>query len=221
MVKLQRHQQDDTYYLQPYVGGMVTWQIHPDGLAWLKREGVRVGAELPEGALSEFRERNWLYTKDQIPTWGEVDWAPDWDKIGPPTVNPYKAAALKGREERKRLRLEAERAEEQRQRADALAASAEQRRVANERRRERYAEKKAAAEAERLRIETAMAERRGEQESADRRAEANRRRREAYAQRKAANDDALTPQDEPTPLPATSTRQIHIPLRWADRCRPP
>ena len=70
---------EGTYYIRPYVGGMVTWQIHPDGVAWLKRQGVHIGGHLPDGALTVLRDNHWAYTRDESPFWGDVDWTPDWD----------------------------------------------------------------------------------------------------------------------------------------------
>jgi hypothetical protein len=81
VAKLYQHQTDETYYTRINIGGIVTRQIHPDGVAYLKHCGVRVGKEIPSYCMSRLRDYGWLFTKDKAHLWGEVDWAPRWATI--------------------------------------------------------------------------------------------------------------------------------------------
>jgi hypothetical protein len=83
MAKLYQHQMDETYYTKRNIGGFVTHQIHPDGVAYLKYCGVRVGDEIPSRCMSQLQDYGWLFTKDEVPFWGEVDWSPRWVMIRP------------------------------------------------------------------------------------------------------------------------------------------
>ncbi len=83
VAKLYQHQTDETYYTRTYEGGIVTRQIHPDGVAYLKYCDVRIGHEIPSWCMSELRTYGWLFTKDEVPFWGEVDWSPRWTTIQP------------------------------------------------------------------------------------------------------------------------------------------
>jgi hypothetical protein len=112
LANLYQHKVDGTYYTKIFVGGIVTRQIHPDGVAYLKNQGVRLEGEIPSFAMSVLMSRNWLHTKDEVHAWGEVDWAPDWNSIGAPAVNPYKEAVRKMAAEKRRRQLEAEAAQE-------------------------------------------------------------------------------------------------------------
>jgi hypothetical protein len=192
-------------------------------VAWLKREGVRIDGELPNGALGTLRNNKWACTKDEIPFWGEVDWAPDWNTIGPKEENPYRAHALKGREERKQRELQAEREAQQRQRDEEAAALAQERAAINTRQREQRAELKRVAEAERRRAEEAalppmrealitrlrkrtadvqrIADAQRLEEAALKRARLNGPRRERYAQKKAAAVGRQGHLPAPTALP--------------------
>lgn len=83
MAKLYQHQTDGTYYTRTYEGGIVTRQIHPHGVAYLKHCGVRVDGEIPSYCMSELRDYGWLFTKEEMPFWGETDWSPHWSRIQP------------------------------------------------------------------------------------------------------------------------------------------
>lgn len=82
MATLYRHQRDGTYYTRLYRGGIVTRQIHPDGVAILKRDGVALDHEIPAHLISFLESRGLLYTKEEVYGWGAVDWAPEWNSIG-------------------------------------------------------------------------------------------------------------------------------------------
>lgn len=114
MAKLCQHKVDGTYYTRIYIGGIVTRQIHPDGVAYLKNEGVRLDGEIPTHAMSTLMSRDWLFTKDEMHTWGEIDWAPVWHSIGVPAANPYKEAVRRMAAEKKRRQLEEESAAQRR-----------------------------------------------------------------------------------------------------------
>jgi len=105
MPKLHQHQLTGHYFTRiafrdpdGVSGHIITKQIHPDGVRWLKAQGTRLGGELvPEGAEHYLAKQGWLFTLEEVPEWGTIDWAPDWRTIGSPAVNPYKAAAMRAR----------------------------------------------------------------------------------------------------------------------------
>lgn len=179
MPKLYQHQLDETYYTRLYwpgVSAIVTRQIHPDGVRLLKREGVRLEGEIPLWLIDELKERNWLATKEEMPYWGIVDWAPKWHLIDAPKPKPFPKenpfvtkkreaarAARRAAEEEKRRAAEAERraAEEaERQKLEA------KREAERERQRQYRARKKAEAEAARLEMEESRREAESELEAA-------------------------------------------------------
>lgn len=114
LAKLCQHKADGTYYTRIYVGGIVTRQIHPDGVAYLKNEGVRLDGEIPTHAMSTLMSRDWLFTKEEMHKWGEVDWAPVWHSIGVPAANPFKETVRRMAAEKKRRQLEEEAAAQRR-----------------------------------------------------------------------------------------------------------
>lgn len=126
MAKLKQHRTKGTYYTQIFKGGIVTRQIHPDGVAWLKQEGMRLDEEISAYHRSVLESRNWLFTLDEIATWGEVDWAPDWNSLpGKREHDPYKAWVQQQRQfkrqrsrKEKARRIEAEKALLQEREAD-------------------------------------------------------------------------------------------------------
>jgi hypothetical protein len=71
-----------TYYTRRFEDGVVTRQIHPEGVVFLKRRGVQPGGDIPPFAMMELVRREWLYTKDDAVMHGEIDWSPDWHAIG-------------------------------------------------------------------------------------------------------------------------------------------
>lgn len=79
-----RHQQNGTYYVRIIPGGYVTKQIHPDGLVFLKRNGYVLGSIISTDDMATLKSNDWLHTWDEIPHWGELNWAPEWYQIGLP-----------------------------------------------------------------------------------------------------------------------------------------
>lgn len=77
MAKVFQHQADGTWYTKRYEGESVTRRIHPDGVVFLKRRGVRIGEDIPPFAMSELVVRNWLSTNEEAAGWGEVRKAPE------------------------------------------------------------------------------------------------------------------------------------------------
>lgn len=108
MPKLHCHATEGTYYTVMYKGGLVTRQIHPDGVLWLKQSGVRLGGEISADKMRTLEYRRWLYTKEEIPHWGAIDWAPDWHTLGTDsTINPYVAWVEAQREAKRQKRTNA------------------------------------------------------------------------------------------------------------------
>lgn len=174
MATLYRHQRDGTYYTRIYRGGIVTRQIHPDGVAYLKHNGVSLFGDIPSQLMSELHERNWLFTKEEMHCRGEIDWSPHWHLIDLPKPKPFPSENpfVTRQRERERAAAEAEKrakeeAEQQKEEAKrearreqrrkyrarkrAEAEAAEARRVAKREQQRNYrARKKAEAEAARL-----------------------------------------------------------------------
>lgn len=90
MAKLHQHQLDETYYTKRNIGYFVTHQIHPDGVAYLKYCGVRLGDEIPPYCMSQLEAYGWLFTKDEVPYGGAVDWSPRWATIRPRPLSELK-----------------------------------------------------------------------------------------------------------------------------------
>jgi hypothetical protein len=84
VAKLFQDPADRTYYTRRFEEEVVTRQIHPDGVVFLKRRGVQPGGDIPPFAMVELVRREWLYTKDDAARQGEIDWTPDWRAIGDP-----------------------------------------------------------------------------------------------------------------------------------------
>lgn len=80
--ELARHRQNRTYYVRDTPGRLVTKQIHPDGLEFLKRRGYTVGSIISNQDFRTLEVRHWLRTKDEFPYGGELNWAPEWHEIG-------------------------------------------------------------------------------------------------------------------------------------------
>lgn len=116
MPKLHQHQETGRYFTRiafrgpgDDTGHIVTKQIHPDGVRWLKAQGTRLGGELqPSGAEFHLAEQGWLFTLGEVPEWGTIDWAPDWAALGAPSKNSYKEAAIRGREQRRQNQQQAQ-----------------------------------------------------------------------------------------------------------------
>jgi hypothetical protein len=93
MAKLHRHGVDGTYYTTRYDdGGVVTRRIHPDGIVFLKRRGVRPGEDISPFAMAELVRGNWLYTEEQAARLPGVDWATDWNEIGDAPAPMFRSA---------------------------------------------------------------------------------------------------------------------------------
>jgi hypothetical protein len=88
VAKLYQHPDDGTYSTRRYEDGVVTRQIHPDGVVFLKRRGVALGDDIPPFAMAELVERRWLHTPDEAARRGDIDWCPAWETIGAPPVRP-------------------------------------------------------------------------------------------------------------------------------------
>lgn len=90
VAKLYQHRTYGAYYTKRSHGaGTVTWHIHPDGVAFLKQQGVTIGADIPSYAMRILADRNWLFTREEAAQCGEIDWAPAWDALGQAPVGSY------------------------------------------------------------------------------------------------------------------------------------
>lgn len=90
VAKLYQHRTYGAYYTKRSHGaGIVTWQIHPDGVAFLKQRGVTIGADIPSYALHVLADRNWLFTREEAAQCGEIDWAPAWADLGQSPAGHY------------------------------------------------------------------------------------------------------------------------------------
>lgn len=191
MPKLYQHQLDDTYYTRLYwpgVSAIVTRQIHPDGVVFLKRQGVQLEGDIPLWLVDELKKRNWLATKEEMPHWGIVVW-PKWHLIDAPKPKPFPKGnpfVTKKREAARAAKLAAQ--EEQRRATEAAERQElEQKRAANRERGRRYRAKKKA-----------------EAKEAERKAEARRERDRRYRAKKraeveAAQEAASTVESPPDP----------------------
>lgn len=186
MPKLYQHQLDDTYYTRlywPNVNAIVTRQIHPDGVVFLKRQGVQLEGEIPAWLIDELDERNWLATKEEMPFWGIVNW-PKWHLIDAPKPKPFpkENPFITKKREAARAAKRAAEAENRRIAEETERQKIEAKREANRESQRRYRARKK-AEVEAARIEAERSER-----EAERKREAARERRRRWAQKK--NEEA-------------------------------
>jgi hypothetical protein len=194
MAKLNQHRIDGTYYLQTFEGGIVTRQIHPDGVRWLKSNNYDLGDDITGYPLSVLRERKWLFTKEESQTWGEVDWSPDWNSIGASSQS-YQQTWL---QEQKAAKRELKRQEEE---------AVIKRDADNKRRRERAALRRqelvaSQARDRQLELDRQDEEERRKSESGNRQIETNQRRRERYRLRK-LNEVTASNSEDPIALGPT------------------
>lgn len=90
VAKLYQHRTNGMYYTKRNLGaGSVVWQIHPDGVGFLKQQGVVVGADIPSYAMHVLHDRSWLFTREEAAQWPELDWAPAWEALGRAPVGHY------------------------------------------------------------------------------------------------------------------------------------
>jgi hypothetical protein len=90
VARLYQHRTNGTYYIKRNVGaGIAVWQIHPDGVGFLKQQGVVIGADIPSYAMHVLNDRSWLFTREEAAQWPELEWAPAWESLGRPPVGHY------------------------------------------------------------------------------------------------------------------------------------
>ncbi|MEJ7839335.1 MAG: hypothetical protein WKF81_10990 [Thermomicrobiales bacterium] len=89
MAKLHQHRSDGTYYTKMFEGAIVTRQIHPDGVLWLKSSGCKLDGEISSAQVSALKSRKWLYTKEEMYKLSSINWSPDWNSLGEPPKNTH------------------------------------------------------------------------------------------------------------------------------------
>lgn len=90
VARLYQHRTYGTYYTKRNVSaGVVLWQIHPDGVAFLKYQGIVIGGDIPSYAMRILHDRSWLFTREEAAQCREIDWAPAWADLDRVPVGHY------------------------------------------------------------------------------------------------------------------------------------
>ncbi len=90
VAKLYQHRTYGTYYTKRSLrAGVALWQIHPNGVAFLKYQGIVVGGDIPSYAMRILHDRSWLFTREEAAQCREIDWAPAWADLGRAPVGHY------------------------------------------------------------------------------------------------------------------------------------
>ncbi len=90
VARLYQHRTYGTYYTKrSHDAGVILWQIHPNGVAFLKYQGVVIGGDIPAYAMRILHDRSWLFTREEATQCREIDWAPAWADLGRAPVGHY------------------------------------------------------------------------------------------------------------------------------------